>query len=81
VMRAAIAYSLASDQPSLERLRDRYAAKMKPSPDASAFGVVTQSIDTQGTAFRDMAGKIASIDTLEAFMQDFKKHYQAGPRI
>ncbi|HEY2069369.1 MAG TPA: hypothetical protein VGG48_07430 [Rhizomicrobium sp.] len=80
VMRAAIAYSLAGDQTSLDRLRDRYAAKMKTSRDASAFTVVTQSIDTQGTEFRDLAGKIASIDTLEAFMQDFRKHYEATPR-
>jgi hypothetical protein len=81
VMRAAIAYSLASDQPSLDRLRTHFSAKMQSSPDASAFAVVTQSIDTQGTAFRDLAGKIASIDTLEAFMQDFKKKYEPSPRV
>ncbi len=75
VMRAAIAYSLASDQPSLDRLRTHFAAKMKASPDASAFAVVTQNIDMQGVAFRDMAGQIASIDTLQTFMQDFKKRY------
>jgi hypothetical protein len=75
VMRAAISYSLANDQPSLDRLRTHFAAKMKTSPDASAFAVVTQNIDLQGVAFRDMAGQIASIDTLETFMQDFKKRY------
>ncbi|HTQ14915.1 MAG TPA: hypothetical protein VMH86_13655 [Rhizomicrobium sp.] len=75
VMRAAIAYSLAADQPSLDRLRGHFAAKMNASPDASAFAVVTQTIDTQGTQFRDLAGKIASIDTLEAFMKDFRKSH------
>ncbi|MGH6871713.1 MAG: hypothetical protein ACREHE_09415 [Rhizomicrobium sp.] len=80
VMRAAIAYSLAGDQASLDRLRGHFGPKMQSSPDASAFAVVTQSIDTQGTAFRDLAGKIASIDTLEAFMQDFKKHYDPAPK-
>ena len=80
VMRAAIAYSLANDEPGLERLRDHFAAKMKASPDASAFAVVTQRIDTQGVAFRDVAGKIASIDTLESFMTDFKKRYDARRR-
>jgi hypothetical protein len=53
---------------------------MKPGTDASAFAVVTQPIATQATAFRDMAGPIASVDTLETFMQDFKKHYDAGVR-
>ncbi len=48
---------------------------MKASPDASAFAVVTQNIDAQGAAFRDLAGKIASIDTLENFMKDFRKHH------
>ena len=75
VMRAAIAYSLANDEASLDRLRTHFAAKMKASPDASAFAVVTQNIDAQGAAFRDLAGKIASIDTLENFMKDFRKHH------
>ncbi len=75
VMRAAIAYSLANDETSLDRLRDHFAAKMKASPDASAFAVVTQRIDMQGVAFRDVAGKIASIDTLESFMTDFKTKF------
>ena len=75
IMRAAIAYSLANNQADLERLRGHFAVKMKASPDASAFAVVTQDIDSQGTAFRDQAAQIASIDTLESFMQDFRKHY------
>ncbi len=78
VMRAAIAYSLAADQQSLDRLRDHYAAKMKTSTDANAFAVVTQNIQAQGAAFRDMAGQIASIDTLESFMKDFRKHYDVA---
>jgi hypothetical protein len=73
VMRAAVAYSLANDQTSLDRLRDRFQPKMKPSPDASAFNVVTQKIDAQGLAFRDAAAEIASVDTLKTFLADFKK--------
>ncbi len=79
VMRAAISYSLANDEASLDRLRARFAPKMKPGPDASAFDVVTQPIETQGTAFRDRAGQIASIDTFEAFMRDFRKRFDAIP--
>ncbi|MGB8365390.1 MAG: hypothetical protein ACLQUZ_16520 [Rhizomicrobium sp.] len=78
LMRAAVAYSLAGDETSLDRLRTRFAAKMKTSPDASAFAVVTQNIDQQGVAFRDLAGKIASIDTLERFMDDFHAHYDGA---
>jgi hypothetical protein len=49
---------------------------MKASRDASAFTVVTQNISTQGAAFRDQAGQVASIDTLESFMKDFKRRYE-----
>ena len=45
VMRAAVAYSLANDETSLDRLRDHFGPKMKASPDASAFAVVAQRID------------------------------------
>ena len=40
--------------------------------------MVTQDIDSQGTAFRDQAAQIASVDTLETFMQDFRKHYDGA---
>jgi hypothetical protein len=73
VMRAAVSYSLAGDQTSLDRLRTNFATKMKASRDGTAFGVVTERIDLQGVAFRDAAAKVASIDTLKAFMLDFSK--------
>jgi hypothetical protein len=73
VMRAAVAYSLANDQPSLDRLRTNFAPKMQASTDASAFNVVTQKIDAHGLAFRDAAAEIAGVDTLKTFLADFKK--------
>jgi hypothetical protein len=76
IMRAAIAYSLADDEKGLDALRTHYAAPMKATPDASAFAVITQNIDLHGVAFRDVARRIASVDTLETFMQDFGKAAQ-----
>lgn len=78
VMRAAISYSLANDQGGLDRLAVHFGPKMKVSPDASAFTILTANIDAQGAAFRDMAGKIASVDTLETFMKDFRKRYDVA---
>jgi hypothetical protein len=72
VMRAAVAYSLAGSEPALARLRQHYAAKMTASPDAKAFAVVTERIENQGVAFRDLAKQIASVDSLQAFMAEFK---------
>ena len=57
VMRSAVAYSLANDEASLERLRQHFAAKMKASRDANTFDTVTQRIDMHGLAFRDAAAK------------------------
>jgi hypothetical protein len=75
-MRAAVAYSLANDEVSLERLRAHFSAKMQNSPDGKAFGIVSQRIDLQGVAFRDAAAKVASVDTLQSFMKDFRKRTQ-----
>ena len=61
--------------PSLDRLRAHFAPKMQATPDANAFAVVTQNIDSQGLAFRETAAKLASVSTLEAFMKDFKTKY------
>jgi tetratricopeptide (TPR) repeat protein len=79
VMRAAVAFSLGGDEDGLERLRMRYGTKMNASPDAKAFGVVTEKISSQGVAFRDLAKTIASVDTLQAFMADFEKQGAAAP--
>jgi hypothetical protein len=73
IMRAAVAYSLGGEQPALDKLREHYAARMNASPDAKAFGIVTESIDRQGVAFRDLAKRIAAVDSLQSFMTDFRK--------
>jgi len=72
VMRAAVAYSLANDETSLDRLRAHFTAKMKSTPDANAFQVVSDRIDAHGAAFRDAAAQIASVDTLKSFMKDIR---------
>ncbi len=78
VMRAAISYSLANDQAGLDRLTQHFGARMKTSPDAPAFAVVSEAIDTQGAAFRDMAARIASVDTFRTFMKNFRKRYDVA---
>ena len=72
VLRMAIAYALATDQPSLDRVREHYGAKMKSSPDAASFALVAGKIDTQGVAFRDLARTIATVDSLKSFMNELR---------
>ena len=35
--------------------------------------MITEKIDQQGVAFRDLARSMAAVDGLQAFMADFKK--------
>jgi hypothetical protein len=77
VMRAAVAYSLGGNEAGLDRLREHYAPKMNTSPDGKAFGVVSGKIEQQGVEFRDLAKSIAAVDTLQAFMAEFKKQEAA----
>jgi hypothetical protein len=72
VMRAAVAYSLANDEASLERLREHFSPKMKSGPDSGAFEIVSARIDAHGIAFRDAAAQVASIDTLQSLMKDIR---------
>jgi hypothetical protein len=80
VLRVAVAYSLANDQASLDRLRANFTPKMGNTKDASAFTVLTQSIDMHGLAFRQAAAQIASVDTLTTFMKDFAKRHEGEPK-
>ena len=73
IMRAAVAYSLGGDEKALATLRARYADKMNASPDAKGFAIVSERIEQQGVAFRDLARQIASVDSLQAFLSDFRK--------
>lgn len=75
VLRAAIAYSLAEDQFSLNRLRKKYYPKLVKTPDAGSFLVVTKPIKEKDVTFRELAKEIASIDTLDSFLKEFKAGY------
>jgi tetratricopeptide (TPR) repeat protein len=79
VMRAAIAYGLADEALSLERLRAKFAAKMGDSADAKAFSVVTSPGTARAMEYRDLARSIASADTLAEFLSEYRKRYPDTP--
>jgi tetratricopeptide (TPR) repeat protein len=78
LMRAAVAYSLAGDSASLERLRTRFEAKMSQSMDAKAFTMVTASPDVTADDYKNLVKRVAGVDTLDAFLQDFRTRYGQG---
>lgn len=80
VMRGAIAYSLAGDETALARLRGRFGGQMRASPDASAFAAISDAIETDGPAFREVAARIAQVNTLDKFMDDMRKEERKSDR-
>lgn len=75
VMRAAISYLFANDDFGLSSLKDRYGVAMKASGDGPAFTLVTEKPDTTSADFGELARKIASVDTLDAFMASFERDF------
>ncbi len=75
ILRAAIGYAMSDESIGLMRLREKYAVKMADTPDARAFNVVSAPIGTSGAEFQDVARRVASIDTLAAFIKDIETRY------
>lgn len=78
VMRAAIAYSLAGDRAGSARMGQRYGEAMDATDQAAAFRLLTDAAPAGNVRFSDQAGRIASIDTLEAFMEPFRERFNNG---
>ncbi len=80
VLRAAISYAFADDRLGAERLRGQFLELMQDTPDANAFDVVTGRVNKDGVAFRNLANQIAALDTLEAFLVEFRQVLE-GPIV
>jgi hypothetical protein len=79
ILRAAICYALSEEALGVARLREKYEAKFTDGPDRRAFDVVTAPVGTTGAEFQDIAKKVASIDTLDAFLRDLRTRYPDAP--
>lgn len=75
VVRAAIAYGLAGETLGLERLRAKFAGPMAESSDARTFTMLVQPNATRSQAFREVAQKATSAETLQAFLKEYRKRY------
>jgi tetratricopeptide (TPR) repeat protein len=79
ILRAAIGYALGEEPIGLSRLREKYEAKMADGPDRRAFDVVSTPIGTANAEFQDVAKKVTSVDTLDAFLKDMAARYPEAP--
>jgi tetratricopeptide (TPR) repeat protein len=81
VLRAAIAYALGDEAIGLSRLREKYQVKFSDGPDRRAFDIVTAPTGTGGAEFKEIAKKIASVDTLDAFLRDLHTRYPESSAV
>ncbi|MGD9766817.1 MAG: tetratricopeptide repeat protein [Pseudolabrys sp.] len=75
VLRAAVAYSMANETIGLGRLRERFAAKMKDSPDNAAFEIATGPRGALDPEFGKVAMTVASYDALTRFLAALRERY------
>ena len=75
VMRAGVAYVMADEALSLDRLRTKYAAKMADSDDARTFAFVTGADKMKSADIRELARSVASADTTSIFLNEYRKRY------
>lgn len=75
VLKAGIAYTLAGDRLSVDRLRSKYVTKMASSPNGSAFEAVSGPIVADGADFNAVVKSVAAADTMTSFLADYRKRY------
>jgi hypothetical protein len=72
VMRLTVAYTLADDITAVKRTRQRFGDRMGGPPEGEAFVALTVDVDRKSTDFRSLAGAVANLVSLEAFLTSYK---------
>ena len=75
IVRAAIAYGLAAEPIGLERLKAKFAPAMADSADARTFALLTRGDAARDPAFREIARRATTAETLAAFLTEYRKRY------
>jgi hypothetical protein len=79
VMRAAIAYALAGDSGSLERIAARYGDAMAVTRHRGGFSLVTTELPAPGDRrLTELVSGLASRGTMDAFLAGFARRFEAG---
>jgi hypothetical protein len=76
VMQMTVAYALANDRAAIDEVRSRFGGLIAATEDASAFDVLTSNPDRASIGFREVASRIAQINTLDSFMERYRSDLQ-----
>lgn len=74
-LRAALAYVLAEERLSIDRLRSKFQAKIARTEDAGAFNLITVENFSKPQAFREVARAVVNADTMTEFLSSYRKRY------
>jgi hypothetical protein len=72
VVKLAVALYMGNDAAGVDALRRRFGARMAGGKHAESFSLLTSEIDPSKIEFRNLAGAIARVDELEAFMANYR---------
>ena len=72
VVKLAVALYMGNDAAGVDALRQRFGARMAEGKHAESFKLLTSEIDPSKIEFRKLAGAIARVDELEAFMANYR---------
>jgi hypothetical protein len=75
ILRAAIGYSIAGDTLGIDRLKERYQAKMAEGPDKRAFEIATAPGAGNSAEFEGLAKTVTAFTSLEAFLRDMRTRF------
>jgi hypothetical protein len=75
LIKAAVAYALASDEIGLTRLRAKFSTMMAGVPEWPMFNFVTSRSAPSSYQFRAIAREIAGVDSLNAFLDAYRARY------
>ncbi|MCU4180584.1 hypothetical protein [Bosea sp. BH3] len=76
-MRAAVAYVMAGETLSLDRLRSKFAPKMASSIDARTFAFITTANRARAGDIREIARVTAGSNTVSEFLKAYRERYPA----
>ncbi len=78
LVKAAVGYVLDDDRIGLERVRQKFSEELSNSPEWAMFDYVTRAVTQSGAGFREIAAKVAGLNSLEAFLAAYDSAYGEG---
>ena len=73
-MQMTVSLALLDNWSELEKIRKRWGLLMANTDDAEPFEILTSDPDISSVDFKKVATRIAQINTLDAFMNRYKKN-------